>query len=418
MIDRKTAPILNDVSQIQLVEPKRININENVHLFYLENKHIEGFKLDLHFDGGFRNDSRLMAKIANKSALTGTLTKSSNDIDNQISIYGGFTGQEYTSEDASLSILGQNKYFTELTSIFLDAISNAIIPERDLQQILSTEKQRFIVQQQKVSTQARRLFLSNIFVDTPLSQLTTETDFDSLQRETIVDFFDKHYKKGLLSASLIGNIDERKINELKKMLGHFCGQRADNTEIHLSTKPVKLHLTLPNKVQSAIRIGKPLFNRTHKDYPEFILLNTILGGYFGSRLMKNIREDKGLTYGIGSGIAQAIDHAYFFISTEVNREKREEAIDLILKEIKLLQTEKVSEAELEIVKNYSIGQLLKNSDGPFAQMDRFLSIEKYGLTMSYYSGLLNAFNSCTSDKIIELANKYLAVDDLSICSAG
>jgi predicted Zn-dependent peptidase len=418
MIDRKIAPELLEISKIQLVEPKCIVIDQNVSLYYLQNKHIEGFKLDLHFDGGFRNDSRLLAKIANKSALSGTLNKSSNDIENQISKYGGFTGYEYTSEDATLSLLGQNKFFDELTSIVFDAIAHAVIPERDFNQIIATEKQRFIVQNEKVSTKARRLFLKNLYAGNHLSELTSLSDFDTLKREELIQFFNRFYKKGLLKVSLIGNLDNHQIESLTKELRSFCGKKSSKEGIVLSSKPLITHAPIQEKVQSAIRIGKPLFNRTHEDYPAFVLLNTLLGGYFGSRLMKSIREEKGLTYGIGSGIAQSIDHAYFFISTEVNKEKREEAIDLILKELKILQSEKVSEAELNIVKNYSIGQLLKNSDGPFAQMERFLNVEKYGLSMQYYNDLLHTFNECTSDQLMYLANRYLAIEDLSICSAG
>lgn len=418
MIDRKIAPSLNEVSQVQLVEPNVFRINESVSLFYLENQHSEGFKLDLYFDGGFRNSTRLLAKIANKSALSGTSTKTSNEIDNQISIYGGFVGQEFTSEDAAISILGQNQHFENITKTVLDAIANATIPERDLKQTLATEKQRFIVQQKKVSTKARRLFLSNLYKNTSLSKLTTENDFEKITQDQVLAFFNEHYKKGLLKVALIGNIPANQMTSLIRDLNSFAGKKVKHTKVGLNSKSINAHNEVTDKVQSAIRIGKPLFNRTHEDYPKFVLLNTLLGGYFGSRLMKTIREKKGLTYGIGSGIAQAIDHAYFFISTEVNKEKREEAIEAILDEIKILQTERISDEELEVVKNYSIGQLLKNSDGPFAQMDRFLSVEKFGMKMEYYNELLESFKSCTADDIIHLANKHLKVEELSFCSAG
>jgi predicted Zn-dependent peptidase len=418
MIDRKIAPSLNEVSQVQLVEPNVFRINESVSLFYLENQHSEGFKLDLYFDGGFRNSTRLLAKIANKSALSGTSTKTSNEIDNQISIYGGFVGQEFTSEDAAISILGQNQHFENITKTVLDAIANATIPERDLKQTLATEKQRFIVQQKKVSTQARRLFLSNLYKNTSQSKLTTENDFEKITQDQVLAFFNEHYKKGLLKVALIGNIPANQMTSLIRDLNSFAGKKVKHTKVELNSKSINAYNELTDKVQSAIRIGKPLFNRTHEDYPKFVLLNTLLGGYFGSRLMKTIREEKGLTYGIGSGIAQAIDHAYFFISTEVNKEKREEAIEAILDEIKILQTERISDEELEVVKNYSIGQLLKNSDGPFAQMDRFLSVEKFGMKMEYYNELLESFKSCTAGDIMLLANKHLKLDELSICSAG
>jgi zinc protease len=418
MIDRKTAPILQEINQLQLVAPEKYAITEQVPLYYLENKHSEGFKLDIYFNGGFRSDNRLLAKMSNKLILSGTSTKTSTDIDNQIDVLGGFTGQEHTSEDATISVLGQNKYFHELSNIVLDAIANAAVPSRDFNQVLATEKQRFIVQQQKVSTQARRLFLQALYSGTFMSKLTETADYDMIDRQEVIDFIAANYKKGLLKVTLIGNISAKKRTMFIQQLQQFCGPIKNQPVLKLATKSTLKHHEILNKVQSAIRIGKPLFNRTHEDYPKFVLLNTLLGGYFGSRLMKNIREDKGLTYGIGSGIAQAFDHGYFFISTEVNKEKREEAIELILAEIELLQQEKVSEEELRIVKNYSIGQLLKNSDGPFAQMDRFLAVEKLGMSLDYYTVLLQAFKSCTADDIITLASRHLNRNDIIVCSAG
>ncbi len=418
MIDRKTAPVLQEINQLQLIAPEKYTITEDVPLYYLENKHSEGFKLDLYFDGGFRSDYRLLAKMSNKLVLSGTSTKTSSTIDNQIDILGGFTGQEHTSEDATISVLGHNKYFTELSDIVLDAIANASVPKRDFNQVLATEKQRFIVQQQKVSTQARRLFLQALYSGTFMEKLTETGDYDAIDRQEVIDFIAANYKIGLLKVALIGNISPAKLSAFIQQLQQFCGTTKKQPRITLTATAAQKHHDIPNKVQSAIRIGKPLFNRTHEDYPKFVLLNTLLGGYFGSRLMKNIREDKGLTYGIGSGIAQAFDHGYFFISTEVNKEKREEAIDLILAEIDVLQKEKVSEGELQIVKNYSIGQLLKNSDGPFAQMDRFLAVEKLGMSLDYYTALLQVFKSCTADDIITLANRHLNRNDIIVCSAG
>jgi predicted Zn-dependent peptidase len=418
MIDRTIAPPTQEIDHVQLVEPEVYKINETTHLYFLENKHSEGFKLDLFFDAGFRKDNRLLAKLANKCALTGTLLKTSNQIDNEIDIYGGFTGQEYSSEDATITVLGQNIYFKEITSVVIDALAHAIIPERDFQQILATEKQRFIVDQKKVSTQARRLFLKNIYQGTPSYELTELADFKDVNQNEVVSFFNDNYKKGLTKVALIGQFSKEQLNDLIKDLKSFCGNSISAAKINLLAKPAILHHEIDGKSQSALRIGKPLFNRTHKDYPKFVLLNTLLGGYFGSRLMKTIREDKGLTYGIGSGIAQAIDHAYFFISTEVNKDKREEAIDLVLAEIEKIQKEKISEEELQIIKSYSIGQLLKNSDGPFAQMDRFLSVEKFGITMEYYNQLLLSFKECTAEDLMQLANSYLRADDLTICSAG
>ena len=113
-------------------------------------------------------------------------------------------------------------------------------------------------------------------------------------------------------------------------------------------------------VQACLRIGRPIFNKTHKDYTTLHLFNLILGGYFGSRLMQNIREDKGYTYGINSIIISHLEGGHFVIVSEVGKDVCKDAINEILKEIKRLREELVPDEELKLVKNYISGEMLRN----------------------------------------------------------
>jgi predicted Zn-dependent peptidase len=171
-------------------------------------------------------------------------------------------------------------------------------------------------------------------------------------------------------------------------------------------------------IQSAIRVGRILFNKTHPDYFKFQVLNTILGGYFGSRLMANIREDKGYTYGIGSGLNSLLHSGYFFISTEVGADVTTKALDEIHKELKLLREDLVSESELETVRNYILGQFLRSVDGPFALAEKFKAVYEFGLDYSYYDKYFHAVKTVTPAEIRDLANKYFQEKDLIECVAG
>ncbi|HRH66403.1 MAG TPA: insulinase family protein, partial [Bacteroidia bacterium] len=160
-------------------------------------------------------------------------------------------------------------------------------------------------------------------------------------------------------------------------------------------------------VQSAIRIGRRLFNRNHPDYPGMAVLNTVLGGYFGSRLMSNIREDKGYTYGIGSALVSMKQEGYFFISTEVGADVTVPALTEIYKEIDLLKTELVEEEELAMVRNYMRGTFLKGIENAFHLADRFRSLHLHGLGYDYYQKYLEKVRTIQPDEIKALANKYL-----------
>jgi predicted Zn-dependent peptidase len=182
--------------------------------------------------------------------------------------------------------------------------------------------------------------------------------------------------------------------------------------------PQKKHLAKADAIQTAIRIGKRLFTKTHPDYCSITVLNTLLGGYFGSRLMSNIREDKGYTYGISSGIVSMKEGGYFIISTEVGSEVCDPAIHEIYREIGKLRTELVPLEELNLVKNYMLGSFLRSIDGAFAQIERFIAVEEYGLGLDFYRQYVDTIRSIDVKRLRDLANQYLQEDSFVELTAG
>ena len=171
-------------------------------------------------------------------------------------------------------------------------------------------------------------------------------------------------------------------------------------------------------MQSAIRIGRRLFNKKHQDYFGMQVLNTILGGYFGSRLMSNIREDKGYTYGIGSGVSSMLYDGFFYISTEVGVDVTKATLHEIYKEVETLQQTIVPEEELTLVKNYLLGTFLRSVDGPFAMSEKFTAIKNYGLTNDFYVAYVNYLKQVKAADLLLLAQKYLNKNELSELIVG
>ena len=176
-----------------------------------------------------------------------------------------------------------------------------------------------------------------------------------------------------------------------------------------STQGKTLLIEKEGAIQSSIRMGKHLMTRKHPDYFPMLLLNEILGGYFGSRLMKNIREEKGLTYGISSNLALFTQAGYFVIGTDVKREFTQQTIDEIQKEIKILQTELVSENELETVKNYMVGSFAGSLNTPFDIADRYKVIFSENLPLDFYKNYIPNIQQISAIQLLETANKYLGV---------
>ncbi|MBP9029931.1 MAG: insulinase family protein, partial [Bacteroidales bacterium] len=157
----------------------------------------------------------------------------------------------------------------------------------------------------------------------------------------------------------------------------------------------------------------------HPDMPGLVVLNTILGGYFGSRLMRNIREDKGFTYGISSFIIPMAELSALVVSTEVGSAFTEKTVDEVFKEMIKLQTEPVSNDELELVRGYMTGQVLRTFDGPFAIADSLASLFQYNnLDFEYINNLIRTINEITPTQLLGLAKKYLDVDRMVVSIAG
>ena len=192
-------------------------------------------------------------------------------------------------------------------------------------------------------------------------------------------------------------------------------------ELLIDTSPNisdNLYIKKEGALQSAIRIGRLIPNKLHPDYLGLQVLNTILGGYFGSRLMNNIREDKGYTYGINSGVVSLKNGGYFFISTEVGADVTKDALNEIYKEIDLLRTEEVSIEELDLVKNYMLGQFLKSCDGAFNLANLFESVKLYDLDYNFYNNYIKTIKEITPKTIKALGVKYFNKKDLKEVVVG
>jgi len=286
---------------------------------------------------------------------------------------------------------------------------------------LKNKKQQFHVNNQKVANVARKHFSELIFGEKhPYGINVKESDFDNINRNYLNEFYHQFYRANSCKIILSGKVEETIFPLLDE---HFGGndwsesstklsdadkqKYLNNVLLPISTSPQREHIiTRDDAMQSAIRIGKILFNKTHPDFQTLQILNTVFGGYFGSRLMSNIREDKGYTYGIGSGIVSLKNSGYFFISTEVGVEVCKSAIDEIYFEMQRLREELISDEELSLVKNYLLGGFLRSIDGPFAMADRFKGVMEYGLNYDYYDKYVATIRSVSASQLRDLANLY------------
>lgn len=416
VLDRKVAPASFDLNKINVVEAEKLNIGD-FNVYSVKGGTEPVIKLEVVFTTGNRTEKlKLIAAATNYLMNSGTLKYSSKEIMENIDYYGAFYQHDNTFDRSSISIYTLKRYYKETFEIFFDILQNANFPESEIDIYRENAKQRFKISSTKNDFLARKAFNHVLFGEHPYGYKIELSDFDHINHENVNGYFQDNYNLKNATIIITGDVDDKVINELSKHLLNYDASSYMRANAFPSFNNYNKQVVFEERkdaLQSAIRIGKPIVNKTHKDFIELSILSTILGGYFGSRLMSNIREDKGYTYGIGAGVYSLLDTGFFYISTEVGVEVCQNALNEIYYEINRLNNELVSENELNLVKNYLKGSYINSFENIFSHSDKFKGIHFYNLTYDYYNQYFNLVNNINSERIMELAKEYLTVDTLS-----
>ena len=418
MINRTLTPELNEIDQIDFIKPSIFDISSSVKLYSMCEVSNQTSRLDLYFNAGTILGDIGTASFVNSLLLSGTNTKTSIEINNEMDSLGAFFESSVSNENALVSIYALKENMLAVLSILKDAIENVAFLEHEVIELVNDRKQKFRIGMEKVSYLAQRSFQQKLFNHPIYGRIAEESDFENVSISTLKRFHKDNYLHGLTKVVLIGAFSTDEIDEVIDMTGNWAMDALPNFDEKCQNEPSKTHVNKEQAVQTAIRVGRMLFNKKDPDFIDFQILNTILGDYFGSRLMTNIREDKGYTYGIGTMVAELTEMGYFLVATEVGGDKKDATLHEIQFEFNRLQTELVSEDELQLVKNYMLGQLLKSADGPYAMMDLFLQVEPFNIGLEYYNQCIESINTITPERIQELAIKYLNWDKMTIVTAG
>jgi zinc protease len=419
MLNRKEQPLLTPIENIDFIEPLVYDITENVKLFFMKEVPNETCRIDLYFDAGNIRSSEGIPSFVNALLLSGTKDKTATQISNEIDALGGFIDSGISAENAVFSLYCLRENVIKLIQLIVDSIDNVAFLEKEVDEMLADKKQAFLTNMEKVSYICQREFQQKLFNSSHVySKIADESYYENVSIHSLKKFFHDHYQNGLTKVVLVGNLVQDEVDDIIDTVGKWAKLGDTTFESDVQNLPGTFHIEKPNAVQTAIRVGRILFNKKHEDYNDFLVLNTILGDYFGSRLMANIREDKGYTYGIGSMVAEYNNIGYFLIATEVGKEVKEATLLEIQNEINRLKTEFVGREELALVKNYLLGQLLKSADGPYSMTDLFLSAEAQGFDLEFYNKAIHDLNNITPERIQDLAKKYLIWEEMSVVSAG
>lgn len=414
MPDRTIAPPIKDAIEfnITLKPCSRFSLLNGAPVYYINDGAEEVVMVEFVFKAGncYENKNGVAAS-ANYLIKNGTSKKNAFEITEYFEYYGAYLSRSCFNETATITLHCLSKHLKELLPVIRELITDAVFPENELEIFQQNSIQRLSVNLLKCDFVANRLIDVYLYgAQHPYGRVSNKEDIEALTREDLTSFFKQFYANANCTIFSAGKLPA----DFEELLDHYFGDLSLNE--NLPTVTYKRELMSQKKhrvtndmngVQGAIRIARPFPDRHHPDFKKVMILNTLFGGYFGSRLMSNIREEKGYAYGINSFLQNHIQQTSWIISTEAGKDVCEATIDEVYKEMQLLRETPIDAEELLLVKNYMMGLNLGYVDGPFHIISRWKNLILHGLDEDYFYDSLNTIKNISAEELQALSNKYL-----------
>lgn len=421
MLDRTIAPPTIPIGSIPLITPSNIQLSNGTPAYFLNTGTQEVIKIDLWFNTGAVDGARPnLTASAIDLIREGTTDHSAKEIAEKLDGFGAFMETNTYKERACVSLYCLSKFSADLIPFLAEIVTKPSFPQQEVETYANKNFQKLQTDLEKIGTRANQGFSANLFgADHPYGSITTLEDWSKIDRDSIFT----HHKSVLLPSLSRIMISGLIPDDLEALLDRSFGNihlKGNSDHLAFPSERVTdlIKIEMPNVVQNAIKVGRPMFNRLHPDFVGMQVLVTVLGGYFGSRLMSNIREDKGYTYGISAGLQTLNNSGYLIIGSEVGSDVCDATIIEIEKELNRLCTEAIPEEELELVISYILGQQLNSIDGPFSLASKWNGLLNFGLTADDFEDQINQIKAVSPENLMALANKYLKPEMMMHVVAG
>ena len=417
MPNRSKAPRMTDAVEFHLsLPPYRLyELDNGVHVYALDLGQQDTLMFNfIFYAGNCYEDRNLVAATTNHLLKNGTSGRNAYEINEHFEYYGSYLSRHCHNETADITLHCLGKHVHHLLPAVAELVTDAVFPQEEIDIYKKNMQQHLQVSLKKSDFIAGRLIDTYLFGRShPYGRYSSLEEYAGLQRGELQDFYKTFYQQGRCVIFVAGKLPSDIYLQLNRHFGRLPLQG------HLQEKDEPRHPIIPAAakkyrvtndpagVQGSIRIARNFPNRHHPDFQAVSMLNNVFGGYFGSRLMNNIREDKGYTYGIYSYLLNHVQESAWLISTEADKEVCEPTIEEVYREMKILREEPVDAEELKMARNYMIGTILGDLDGPFQVAGRWKNILLNNLDEQYFYRGIEIIKTITPLQLQELANKYL-----------
>lgn len=423
-MNRKIQPEIQTLKDFRILPPVRTTLPNGIPLTVINAGEQDVVRMDILFGGGrWQQSQKLQALFTNRMLREGTKKYTAATIAGKLDYYGSWLELSSSSDYAYITVYSLNKYVAETLEVVESMIKEPLFPEKELHTILDTNIQQYLVNTSKVDFLAHRNLLQSLYGEQhPCGKVVVEEDYHAITPEVLRNFYERYYHSGNCSIFLSGKVTEDIIRRVKDTFGSPFGQYQLQTSKlnfpYIAVPEKRIFTEREDAMQSAVKMGYTTITREHPDYLKLRVLMTVFGGYFGSRLMSNIREEKGYTYGISAGIMFYPDSGLLIVSTETDNEYVEPLIQEVYHEIDRLHQEVVPVEELSMVRNYMLGEMCRSYESAFSLSDAWIFIATSGLGDDYFSRSLQAVQEVTPAELQDLAQRYLCKEKLKEVIAG
>ncbi len=422
MIDRKKGPQIHTDFDLSIKDVETSTLANGIRLIELNTGTQEIVKVELVLKCGRIHESKIGAsKAAILLMREGSASMDSSALAYAYDYYGASVKLSPGMEVSSMNLVCMTKFFDNLWPTWIEMVLNPSYPEEEVEKFKTIQSQKLKNQLSKNEVISYRLVTERIFgSEHPYGYNTQPEHIMSLTREDIMEFYDKQVTFEDAIVVVSGRYSDAIRKQIIDSMSSIQKKSHQATPIFNTIQPKgeTLYQKTDNELQASIKMGCPIFARKHPDYSAFNFTNTVLGGYFGSRLMTNIREEKGYTYGIYSSLDCWSESGFFYISSDVGSDLVEPTMEEIFKEINILKSEPVPDQEIDMVKNYILGQTLNLIDGPFATAQLVKSLHIKDLNTKDFQEQINIIKNMSSAQVLDMSNKYLDINNFTNVIVG
>ncbi len=416
MPDRTRPPRIQRIDSLHLPRPELSRLDNGVEVYAVRSGPQEVIKVEVIFRAGRPVERKpLVARSTIRLLREGTRRQDAAALADTLDYYGSSLSTPFNLDTAQLTLYCLARHVDEVLPELAEMLAEPAFPESELRNYVERSKRKLQVDTRKTDVEAYRQFTACLYGEThPYGYNSSAEAFDELSRDDLLEHYTDHFLSGNCFVVVSGGVDNKVLTSLNRHLGQAIrkGPSTEKAPPPSLTRPARKHISRPDAVQTSIRVGRRLFPRSHPDFEGLNILATALGGYFGSRLMANVREDKGYTYNIYAMVDNLVHDGAFYVATEVGNEAVHQTLREIYREIDKLCTQPLEKGELDMLRNYLMGSYLSALDGPFNQAEviRNLLIDK--LPLSAFEKAVETLQEISPAAIRKLAQKYLQPEEM------